>query len=206
MLYRLGFIGASKTATGLANYFRSFPNIEIVGFYSRNLDSSIESATITDSKFFEDPTTILTQSDIIFIGVNDDSIGMTASKLANDYKALIQQQLFCHFSGRMSSMVLKNAWIGNYASMHPIFSFSSKQHFKPNTLAQCKFTLEGDNLDKLINLLEYTKNQYYIIKAEDKLNYHLACVLASSGVLGVIAWSNQLLSKINQQEIDLSVL
>ena len=206
MFYRLGFIGASKTATCLANYFRSFSNIEIVGFYSLNLDSSIESATIVDSKFFDDPTAILVGSDIIFVGVNDDNIGRVATELVSNYKQHVRQQLFCHFSGAVASTVLKDSGLVNCASMHPIFSFPSKQQFNPNSLKECKFTLEGDSLDLLINLLEYTKNQHYTITADYKRNYHLACVLASSGILGMIAWANRLLSTINHQGIDLSNL
>lgn len=99
----IGIIGAGKVGTTLGKYLMK-RDVAISGFYSRNEKSAIESADFTKTRAYNNVADIIKVSDTLFITTPDGEI-------ANIWDCITAYQLtdktICHFSGSLSSAVLK---------------------------------------------------------------------------------------------------
>lgn len=133
---KIGIIGAGRAGTAVGGFLKQ-KGLEITGFYSRNLNSAVESAVLVDTKAFLDLHDLFTQSDVLIIAVSDDVIRKTAIALA---KWDLGDKILCHLSGFLPAACLhtdSNDNVTNLA-LHPLASFSSKQ--PPENVT---FSLEG---------------------------------------------------------------
>ena len=137
---RFGFIGAGKVGFSLGKYF-SDNNLNLSGYYSKNINSAKEAAMFTNSNYYTKLDDIIKNSDVIFITTPD---GIIKSVWDSINKELINNKIICHCSGSLSSEVFSN--IENHNSygysIHPLFAFSDKYN-SHKTLNKAFVTIEG---------------------------------------------------------------
>ena len=179
---RIGFIGAGKVGFSLGRYFTEH-NVCVSGYYSRNLNSSKEAAAFTKTKYYEQLTEIIEESDTLFLTVPDGSIREVYSEII---QSDIEGKCLVHCSGAMSSMIFSG--IGQKGargcSVHPICAVSDKLTGYQD-LSKAYFTIEGKDVADVEELIRSCGNVVEAISAEDKVKYHAAAVCASNLVAGL---------------------
>ena len=178
-MMKIGFIGAGKVGFSLGKYFCEH-NLNVIGYYSKNLESAKKAAEFTDTMYFEDIESIVKSSDTLFLTVPDGVIGEIWSSIK---KIPIRNKIICHCSGSLSSAVFSE--IENYQSygysIHPLFPFSDKLN-SYKELSGVFFTLEGskERLKEMKMLIEKLGNPVQVISSENKPIYHCAAVYVSN--------------------------
>ena len=179
---RIGFIGAGKVGFSLGRYFTEH-KVCVSGYYSRNLNSSKEAAAFTKTKYYEQLTEIIEESDTLFLTVPDGSIREVYSEII---QSDIEGKCLVHCSGAMSSMIFSG--IGQKGargcSVHPICAVSDKLTGYQD-LSKAYFTIEGKDVADVEELIRSCGNVVEAISAEDKVKYHAAAVCASNLVAGL---------------------
>ncbi|MEG0306718.1 MAG: Rossmann-like and DUF2520 domain-containing protein [Clostridium sp.] len=183
---KFGFIGAGKVGFSLGKYFKE-NGILLSGYYSKNQNSSKEAANFTDTKQFLSLKELVKESDGIFITTPDGEI----QGVWNEIKELsINNKLICHCSGLLSSEIFSDInKHGAYPySIHPMFALSDKYNSYKN-FKNAFITIEGHEkyIDELVTMIKNMGNQVKIIDKENKSLYHLASVMSSNLVLGLIS-------------------
>ncbi|MEG2290056.1 MAG: Rossmann-like and DUF2520 domain-containing protein [Clostridium sp.] len=183
---KFGFIGAGKVGFSLGKYFKE-NGILLSGYYSKNQNSSKEAANFTDTKQFLSLKELVKESDGIFITTPDGEI----QGVWNEIKELsINNKLICHCSGLLSSEIFSDInKHGAYPySIHPMFALSDKYNSYKN-FKNAFITIEGHEkyIDELVTMIKNMGNQVKIIDKENKSVYHLASVMSSNLVLGLIS-------------------
>ncbi|MEG2411629.1 MAG: Rossmann-like and DUF2520 domain-containing protein [Clostridium sp.] len=183
---KFGFIGAGKVGFSLGKYFKE-NGILLSGYYSKNQNSSKEAANFTDTKQFLSLKELVKESDGIFITTPDGEI----QGVWNEIKELsINNKLICHCSGLLSSEIFSDiSKHGAYPySIHPMFALSDKYNSYKN-FKNAFITIEGHEkyIDELVTMIKNMGNQVKIIDKENKSVYHLASVMSSNLVLGLIS-------------------
>lgn len=195
----IGFVGAGKVGFTLGKYFKD-KGLNVIGYYSRSLESAKEAAEFTNSKYFSNIKDLIKECDTIFITTVDDAIKGIWS---NIQELSISNKIICHCSGSLSSKVFSN--IDSYNSygysIHPMFAFSDKYNSHKN-IHEAFFTIEGskEKLNVIVNLLETLGNEYKIISSENKAKYHAASVFVSNHVLALMKEGIELLGDCGFQE------
>lgn len=189
---KIGFIGAGKVGTALGDYFHQ-KGLDLSGYASRSLQSAKETAQFTNSIFYSTYEALIADSDIIFLTVSDGAI----SSVWNLIKEIpMQDKIFCHCSGSISSQIFSDIHTkGAFRySIHPLLAIHSKEHSYDN-LTHAIFTIEGDqtHLDTMMHLLEGLGNPVQSIPTESKPLYHAAAVFASNHVVALAKVSMDLL-------------
>ncbi|MEG1254328.1 Rossmann-like and DUF2520 domain-containing protein [Clostridium sp.] len=182
---KFGFIGAGKVGFSLGKYFKE-NGILLTGYYSKNQNSSKEAANFTGAKQFLSLEELIKESDGIFITTPDVEI----EGVWNEIKELsINNKLICHCSGLLSSEIFSDiSKFGAYPySIHPMFALSDKYNSYKN-LKKAFITIEGHGkyINELVNMIKIMGNQVKIIDKKNKDLYHLASVMSSNLVLGLI--------------------
>lgn len=185
IVIKFGFIGAGKVGFSLGKYFVE-NGIQVSGYYSRNHNSSKEAGNFTGTKQFLTLNELINESDGIIISTPDSEV----QGVWNEIKELsIQNKLICHCSGLLSSEIFSDiSKFGAYPySIHPMFAISDKYNSYKN-LNEAFFTIEGHEkyIDNLTSLLRTLGNKVKIIDKKSKSLYHLASVISSNMVLGLI--------------------
>ena len=189
---KIGFIGAGKVGTALGDYFHK-KGLILSGYASRSLQSAKEAAQFTNSIFYSTYEALIADSDIIFLTVSDGAI----SSVWNLIKEIpMQDKIFCHCSGSISSQIFSDIHTqGAFAySIHPLLAIHSKEHSYDN-LTRAIFTVEGDqlHLDTIVHLLEGLGNPVQSIPTDAKPLYHAAAVFASNHMVALAKISMDLL-------------
>lgn len=185
IVIKFGFIGAGKVGFSLGKYFKE-NGILLIGYYSRNHSSAKEAAEFTGTKSFINLKELMKESDVIFITTPDGEI----QGVWNELKELsIKNKLICHCSGLLSSEIFSDiSRFGAYPySIHPMFAISDKYNSYKN-FKKAFITIEGHEkyIDKLAEIFRSLGNSVKIIEKESKSLYHLASVISSNLVLGLI--------------------
>ena len=185
IVIKFGFIGAGKVGFSLGKYFVE-NGIQVSGYYSRNQNSSKEAASFTGTKQFLTLNKLINESDGIVISTPDSEV----LGVWNEIKELsIQKKLICHCSGLLSSEIFSDiSKFGAYPySIHPMFAISDKYN-SYKKLSQAFFTIEGHEkyVDNLAFIFSTLGNKVKIIDKKNKSLYHLASVISSNMVLGLI--------------------
>jgi len=185
IVIKFGFIGAGKVGFSLGKYFEE-NGILLVGYYSRNHSSAKEAAEFTGTKSFLTLKQLVKESDVIFITTPDGEI----QGVWNELKELsINNKLICHCSGLLSSEIFSDiSKFGAYPySIHPMFAISDKYNSYKN-FKKAFITIEGHEkyINKFTELFKSLGNSVKIIDKENKSLYHLASVISSNLVLGLI--------------------
>ena len=71
---KIGFVGAGKVGFSLGKYFNK-NNINVVGYFSKNIASAKEAANFTNTNYYESLKNLIECSDIIIITTPDSQIG-----------------------------------------------------------------------------------------------------------------------------------
>ena len=191
---KIGFIGAGKVGFSLGKYLKDGQQ-NIIGYYSKNVDSAKEAAKFTSSNYYNNISDLINNSEIIIITTPDGvikEIWQTIKELS------IKNKIICHCSGSLSSSIFSN--IEDYNSygysIHPIFAFSDKYN-SHNKLKEAFITIEGSNkyLDYLKKIFEGMGNKVQVISENNKNKYHSASVFASNHVIAIIDTSIELLKE-----------
>ncbi len=182
---KFGFIGAGKVGFTLGKYFVE-NGIQVSGYYSRNHNSSKEAAAFTGTNQFLTLSKLIEKSEGIIITTPDTEI----LGVWNEIKELsIQNKLICHCSGLLSSEIfLDISKFGAYPySIHPMFAISDKCNSYKN-LNEAFITIEGHkkHIDELASIIHSLGNEVKIIDKNNKSLYHLASVVSSNLMLGLI--------------------
>ena len=207
---KIGFIGPGKVGVSLGRYF-THKGIKLSGFYGRDINTTIEAANITKSKFYDNIQDIIKESNILFITTPDDMISI----IDREFKKFdLNNKSICHTSGSLKSNVLSNAKHSGALiySIHPIFAFSNK-NTKSQDLENIYFSIEGDDLEDsslndsikggnfpIINLIETLGNKYFIRNKETSSIYHLANVFVSNLTLSLLEVGTSYLRKLGLNE------
>jgi predicted short-subunit dehydrogenase-like oxidoreductase (DUF2520 family) len=188
----IGFIGAGRVGITLGRYFFA-KNQKIAGYYSKTYSNTRQAAEFTQSTACRSVEEILNQSEIVFITVPDSNIYEVYLQLKN-YD--LRNKILCHCSGALSADIFNDIYaLGAYGfSVHPVFAIDDKtESYKdmPNAF----FTIEGSNEKMYVieNLLQELGNNYQIIEANQKQQYHTALVMASNLAIGLYHMSAKLL-------------
>ncbi|MGL4109492.1 Rossmann-like and DUF2520 domain-containing protein [Clostridium sp. LP20] len=190
----MGFIGAGKVGFSLGKYF-SENNLNIVGYYSRSLESAKEAAKFTKSNYFSSIQEIVIKSDAIIITTPDGVI----EDIWNSIKELsIENKIICHCSGSLSSRIFSNIEDHNaYGySIHPMFAISNKYN-SHKQLKEAFITIEGPNkyIKDIKNMIEGLGNKTQVISWKNKSEYHAASVFVSNHVIALAETGGSLLKK-----------
>ncbi len=141
---------------------------------------------------------LLDKSDIIIIAVRDDDIAEEARKLA-ELKKNWKNKIVIHLSGASSSSVLQPLQKKEAitASLHPIYSFSSKPD-ENLSLDQLWFTLEGAPRisDALATRLGLDMSRVIEVDYLQKLAVHIACVFYANFFSVLADMSQEILQNI----------
>lgn len=194
---RIGFIGAGKVGFSLGKYFKEH-NVFVTGYYSRNLNSSKEAAEFTKTKYYKKIEDIIHESDTLFLTVPDGTISEVYSKLI---QLDIEEKCIVHCSGALSSKVFSG--ISNKrakgCSIHPICAVSDKLTGYQD-LSKAYFTIEGNDVEDLAELIRGCGNQVERISAHNKVKYHAAAVYASNLVVALYDMASGLLKECGLSE------
>ena len=189
---KIGFIGAGKLGFSFGKYLVE-NNINVRGYYSKNLDSSKEAAIFTNSKYYQSLKSIIDDCDTIFITTPDGVI----EEIWNSISELpINNKIICHCSGSLSSSIFSN--IGDHKaygySIHPMIAFSDKYN-SHKQLKDSTITIEGikDHLDTFKDIFESLGNKVKVISKNNKAKYHAASVFVSNNVIALFNTGIELL-------------
>ncbi|MDY6227153.1 MULTISPECIES: Rossmann-like and DUF2520 domain-containing protein [unclassified Clostridium] len=182
---KIGFIGAGKVGFSMGKYLKD-KGINVTGYYSRNENSSLEASLFTNTNQYKELKNLVEESDTIVISTPDDKILEVWNKIKN---LSIKNKFICHLSGSLSSNIFSNiSHYGAYGySIHPIFPISDKYN-SYKSLKNAFITIEGDR--KYINevklFIESLGNKTKVLEKSDKTLYHLASVISSNLIIGLI--------------------
>lgn len=191
---KIGFIGAGKVGFTLGKYL-TLRGIEVVGYYSRQIDDAKDAAMFTDTQYFSELPALLLNCDTIFVTVPDAAI-TDVWKEIKQYP--VNNKNICHCSGGLASDIFTDIQRhGGYGySVHPIYAIHDKYNsFK--SFSEVYFTVEGHGpeINPLITLIESIGNPVRVISAQDKALYHAASAMMSNLVVALAAVGSDLFSK-----------
>lgn len=206
----IGIIGAGKMGYTLGKHFSLShnPDINLVGYYSKNINSAIDAAEFTDSEFFDNIESIVQQSDIIFLTVPDGEIKGVVDIIEN-VSSPSKEKIICHTSGALSSKEIKDNISNVYLfSVHPIYAVNSKYEsyikFKDAFI-----TIEGDveYIQTIKDIFVSLGHNVKVISANDKVKYHSAAVFSSNLVIGLYHMAEELLKQcgFDEDEVELAL-
>lgn len=192
IIIKIGFIGAGKVGFSVGRYLKD-KDINVTGYFSRSEDSSLEASLFTKTNQYKDLKKLIKESDAIIISTPDDKI----LDVWNEIKNLsIKNKFICHLSGSLSSNIFSNiSHYGAYGySIHPIFPISDKYNSHKN-LKNAFITIEGnkDYINEVKLFIESLGNKTKILNKSDKTIYHLASVISSNLIIGLISVSTSYL-------------
>ena len=182
---RFGFIGAGKVGFSFGKYL-CLNGINVSGYYSKSPISSLEASNFTKTNQYLNLNDLVENSDAICITTPDKEI----LNVWDNLKQLsIKNKLICHCSGALSSEIFSDiSKFGAYSySIHPMFALSDKYN-SYKKFNEAFITIEGDEkyINKLEEMFKTLGNSYKVINKENKSLYHLASVMSSNLVLGLI--------------------
>lgn len=193
---KVGFIGAGKMGFTFGKHLCLQSKLELVGYYSRHLESAKAAAEFTDTKYYESLEELVFDADALFLTVPDGQISVMVEQL-DRLGAVMDGKILIHTSGALSSRVFSGISYPIYGySIHPIYAVNSKltsyKHF-----GECFITMEGHAkyLEMFQSLFENLGHKTKVISAEDKTKYHSSAVFASNLVVGLYQMASELLSQ-----------
>lgn len=199
IIIKIGIIGAGKVGFSVGKYLKN-KNIEVIGYFSRSENSSLEASLFTNTKNYLDLKSLVKESDTIIISTPDAQI----KEVWNQIKEMsIKNKIICHLSGSLSSNIFSNInEYGAYAySIHPMYPINDKYNSYKD-LNDAFITIEGN--EEYINYVEsFIKklgNKTKIIRSHDKSLYHASSVIVSNLFIGLMSISIDSLKKYGFKE------
>lgn len=193
MKAQMTIIGSGRVGTTLGVLFHLNNLCHINQVICSTLQSAENAAKTIGSG---QPTTLseLLASDIIMLGCPDDKIVEICQKIKVQPRTIV-----FHLSGLLSSNDIKQS-LGQdvyCASVHPLKSFASVDT-AINTFAGTPCAIEGDAqaVEALKPLFEAIDAKCFIIEPQNKPIWHLAAVMASNYLNGLMNLTESLYGKI----------
>jgi predicted short-subunit dehydrogenase-like oxidoreductase (DUF2520 family) len=197
---RLGFIGAGTVGTALAIRL-SGKGYPVVAVSSRSrssaesLSQEISGCHVQDSKQH-----VADAADIVFITTPDDAIASVVS----DVKWHSGQSVV-HCSGADSTAILEPARrLGaSVGVFHPLQTFASVRQAIDN-MPGSTFAVEAESLllDELKDMATALDGQWVELKADDKVLYHAAAVIACNYLVTLVKLATDLWQTFNVQRTE----
>jgi len=126
---------------------------------------------------------IVRESEIIIICTKDDEIE-TALQELKEFNLKIGNKIIFHTSGMHNSGIIEKYGIrkANCGSFHPVQTFSKCNSESDRYLSGIYISLEGGKTFREYGklLIREWESETFILKPEDKVTYHLICVLSSN--------------------------
>ncbi len=203
MKIRVGFIGAGKVGTTLGMYFKR-KGVDVIGYFSVNKNDTQKASQLTHSKSYSEVENLIAESNLIWITTTDDTIQSVATQIANLPTLLNKQKTFIHASGvhTISQLLPLQKKGFSVATAHPLFAFSNPIE-NEKLLDNIFFTIEKEE-ERLIKLLNKTKNDFLLIKSDKKPLYHLASVVLSNYLVTLSHISKQIYNQVGIENKDLN--
>ena len=190
---RIGFIGAGKVGFSLGKLF-AMGGLDVIGYYSRHIQSAEAAAKFTESKCYDDPGRLVGDCDAVFLTVSDGVITEVFEKL-KDYD--LKGRQICHCCGSMSAQEafpeIGQTGAEGY-SIHPLFPVSDR-YASYRELKDAFFCIEGSaaHLNDWKERLQSLGPRVQAIPSGQKVLYHAACAIASNLVCALVQESLDLL-------------
>ena len=193
----ISLIGAGKLGTNLG-YALMRKGHRIAAISDQSRPSAQESQQFFgQGKVFDDNRSAARYGQWVVLAVPDDAIESVAEELAGSPEKW-QEKFVFHCSGLLTtesldSLEKKGALV---ASLHPVQSFSQKKP-DPKAFEGIFFGLEGkkEALDLAIGITRQLGGKFFILEAQNKPLYHLACSMASNFLATLLDTATGLLSR-----------
>ena len=140
--------------------------------WSRNPNNAIALALEIGSDSIADISSILPETDIVIIAVNDDRIENVAAQIPKNLN-----QLILHTSGTTPLVVLEN-YTSNCGVLYPLQTFSKQANVDFNIVPLC---IEGSNSSvsiRIKTLAEQLSNNVNEVNSQQRALLHLSAVFA----------------------------
>ena len=188
---KIGIVGAGRAGTAIGGFLKQ-KGMDVTGFYSRTIQSAVDSAVKTDTKAFPKLRDLYLQNDVFVIAAADDAIRKVAMALS---QWDLQDKILCHLSASYPATCLNVGKCdeATYLALHPLANFSSKQ--PPEKLM---FALEGDG-PRAEQLVETFKQHGVDVKPmtlEKIFIFYLAISFLNPGAVTMVGIGRELLRSI----------
>lgn len=177
----VGFIGSGKVGTSFGKLLNA-KNVPLSGYYSRHIDTAMNTAKQLSCQAFETLEALVLQSDLIGITVNDDQIDHVVEDLV-ELNVDLSDKMFFHMSGAHDSLTLKKLNVNSF-SLHPLKAFPQVVE-SASAFESVFFSLEGATRSSR-EWIESLGIDYFEIQSEQKALYHAAAVIVSNYLVTVI--------------------
>ncbi|MFH1031523.1 MAG: DUF2520 domain-containing protein [Chloroflexota bacterium] len=194
-MIKLGFIGAGTVGTALATRL-SEKGYPVVAVSSRSYTSAEKLAqSIKDCHVLSSGQAVADAADLIFITTPDDAIAPVVSQI--EWRS---RKNVVHCSGADSTETLKFAKSlgAQVGAFHPLQTFASIKQAIDN-LPGSTFAIEADEplLTFLKDMATSLGGHWIVLKAEDKVIYHTAAVIACNYLVTLVKLATDLWQNFN---------
>ena len=168
---KIAMLGSGNVATFLSKALIQAGH-PVTQVWSRNQENAIELALEIGSDSITNISSILADTDIVIIAVNDDGIENVAAQIPKNPK-----QLILHTSGTTSLQVLEN-YTSNCGVFYPLQTFSKQDNVDFSVVPIC---IEGNNPGVLIQiktLAGQLSNEVKEVNSQQRALLHISAVLA----------------------------
>jgi predicted short-subunit dehydrogenase-like oxidoreductase (DUF2520 family) len=181
---KLGFIGAGTVGTAFASLLHS-QNYKIVGVSSRTQAAAANLASLAGGcPVFHTNQEVADAADLIFITTPDDAIAKVVSQLKWH-----RGQSVVHCSGAASTDILAPAQQSGTqtGSIHPLQTLAGIKEAIEN-IPGSTFAIEGEKplLQTLKDMATSLGGNWIVLKADDKVLYHAAAVIACNYLVTLV--------------------
>jgi len=194
-MLRLGFIGAGTVGTALSVRL-SNKGYQVIAVSSRSQTSARKLArAVSGCQAFDSNQDVADAAELIFITTPDDAIASVASEIHWH-----TGQSVVHCSGALSTDILKSAKKpgAQVGAFHPLQTFASVKQAIDN-IPGSTFAVEAE--EPLLNTLKdmaITLDGHWIeLKANDKVVYHAAAVIACNYLVTLVKLATDLWQSFN---------
>jgi len=168
---KIAMLGSGNVATFLSKSLIQAGH-PVTQVWSRNPNNAIALALEIGSDSITNISSILADTDIVIIAVNDDGIENVASQIPKN-----PNQLILHTSGTTSLQVLEN-YTSNCGVLYPLQTFSKQDNVDFSVVPLC---LEGSNpgvLTQIKTLAGQLSNNINEVNSQQRALLHISAVFA----------------------------
>ena len=203
---QISLIGAGAVGTTLAVLLSRRGNHRIVSVISRDVRGAARCAKLLGCDLFSHSIAdISPRTEFLLIATPDESIHNVAHAVSKLRHLSIRNLRACHVSGVLSSDALKPlARKGALVfSLHPLQTFPSHDSI-PRQLASMKnisYGVEGSAAAKRFakKLMKDLGGRMFPVPKEEKILYHIACVIASNYLIALEGLVEELVRRLGNQ-------
>ena len=194
-MLKLGFIGAGTVGTALAVRLSS-KGYQVIAVSSRSQTSARKLAqAVNGCHAFNNSQDVADTAELIFITTPDDAIAPVASEIRWH-----RGQSVVHCSGALSTDILESARkLGTQVgAFHPLQTFASVKQAIEN-IPGSTFAVEAEEplLSTLKDMATALDGRWIELKANDKVAYHAAAVIACNYLVTLVKLATDLWQSFN---------